>query len=140
MKFPAIKTRPFLLLAALSVVGGAVVLSACSDEAATLAIQLEPTALSVAKDASGTFAVNIDRGGSFSGQVSLVASGGPEEIAVTFNPTPVTGSAHASTGTVTVSADATTGSYPITITASGDGVPNATATLTVTVPETVTLP
>jgi hypothetical protein len=92
---------------------------------------LSPTAVSLQQGAAGSATATLTRNNGFSGAVALAASGMPTGLAVTANPSSVTGT----TSTLNISAALTVpvGNYPITITAIGSGVPNQVATLAVQV-------
>jgi hypothetical protein len=94
------------------------------------------TALTVARGASGTVTVTVTRTGTFTGPVSLQATGQPAGVTAVFSAASVVAGQTTSTLTITATATATAGTTPITITANGAGVSNQflTLQLTVTVP------
>jgi len=129
--------RRTLLLFSLAAVAGALSISACSSEdnppAGTLAVAVAPTSINVAPGGTGNAAASITRGGSFTGAVTLSASGAPAGITVSFTPSEVPGSSNASTVNVAVGAAVVPGTHAITISAEGSNVTSATTTLTVVV-------
>ena len=87
--------------------------------------------VTISQGASGTSAITITRS-SFTGAVSLAASGQPANVTVTLTPASTTGTG--STATITVGAAVPAGTYPITITGTATGITGArTATLNLTV-------
>jgi hypothetical protein len=94
------------------------------------------TALTVARGASGTVTITVTRTGTFTGPVSLQATGQPAGVTAVFSAASVVAGQTTSTLTITAAATATAGTTPITITANGAGVSNQflTIQLTVTVP------
>jgi hypothetical protein len=99
----------------------------------TLAIALASGSLSVAQGQSGTVAVTLTRGGSFTGAVDLTIEGAP--TGVTASATPAQVAAGATTATITVQAAATAaaGTATLTVRAKGSGVTDATAAIALTV-------
>ena len=100
--------------------------------ASSIALALNPAALSIAAGAQLTSSLTITRT-NFTGDVTLTSSGAPAGMTVSFNPATVTGGNTTSTITVAVGASVATGVYPVTIQGAGTGISNATTTLTVTV-------
>jgi hypothetical protein len=97
---------------------------------ATIAVALAPPSASVVQGGSGQTAVNITRT-SFSGPVSLAASGAPAGVTIGFSETP-TAAAQVQL-TYAAALTAPIGTHLITVTASAGGVSNATATFTLQV-------
>lgn len=113
----------FLAVAGLSIV------AACSSggdgttqPTPTIAIAASPEALSVGQGQSGTVQLSLTRGGNFSGNVTLAATGAPAGVTASISPSPLPGSATSATVTVNASASATPGTYSITVSASASGV------------------
>ena len=89
-----------------------------------------PAALVVQAGQSVTSTLTITRTNSFAGNVALTATGAPEGLTVSFNPTTAS-----NTATVTVSAAAgvAPGVYQISVSGASEGASNATTALTVIV-------
>jgi hypothetical protein len=110
-----------------------------TDQTATLTLTvvvpptLDPTSLSLQQGQSGTAAVTIARGGSFTGAVDLSAEGVPTGVTVSFNPATIAAGSTTSTMTVAVGTSAATGQFTITVRARGQGVTDQTVALTLTV-------
>lgn len=133
------------ILAGVLLIAGA--LGACSSKASTtggdqdnpsFTLTVGTSALSVAQSASGTVNVTIARAGGFVGAVTLSVDGLPTGVSV---PT-VTIPAGSTTGQLvfTANATATVGGSAPTITATGQSVTGRTATLALTVTQTVVDP
>jgi len=87
------------------------------------------TAVSVTQGASATDTITVTDAGSFTGSVTLSASGLPSGVTAAFGTNPTTGS---SILTLTASSSAATGSYTVTVTGvSGSTTETTTFTLTV---------
>lgn len=117
----------------------ALALVACGDDdpaapPGTLAVSASRPDLTITQGGTDTLTLNITRGGSFTGPVTLTASGAPEGATVTLaSPTIATGST-STAATITVVAAVAAGTYPITITAAGTGItPNPTTTINLAV-------
>jgi hypothetical protein len=95
-----------------------------------ISVSLAPTTLTIARGASATTQVNLNRG-SYTGNISLVTAGRPPNVTDGFNPQLV--AANSSTYTVNVAANAAPGTYTLTVQAFATGYPQATATLTLIV-------
>ena len=88
-----------------------------------------PTSLSVTQGSSATDTITVTDKGSFTGSVTLAASGLPSGVTATFGTNPTTGS---SVVTFAASSTATTGSSTVTITGtSGSTTASTTIALTV---------
>jgi hypothetical protein len=99
----------------------------------TLAVALTPNALSLAPGAAGPSVAAITRGGGFTGNVELTATGAPTGVTVTFGATTLGAGVTSASILVSTIATAAPGEYRIVITAAGTGVTTATATLTLIV-------
>jgi endoglucanase len=94
-------------------------------------VATSPGALSVARGASGTSTVAINRT-NFTGAVTMSASGLPSGVTVAFNPSAAT-TGNSVTATFTASSTATLGAATVTLTAtSGSTIRSTTVALTVT--------
>lgn len=100
----------------------------------TIGIALSSSSSTTARGASATSTVTLTRGGGYTGEVSLAASGMPAGVTVTFAPATLSGSTTSVTATFSVGATAAPGTASITITASGSGVTSATSTYSLTIP------
>jgi hypothetical protein len=94
-------------------------------------LSLSAPTLSVTAGSQNSVTVNVNRTGGFAGTVTLTASGGPAGTTASFSPPGV--SANSSVLTLAVAGTVAAGNYPITITGAATGLPNQTATLTLTV-------
>jgi len=135
------RSRRFLLVAALATCAGAVTISACSDDdnngpSGSVSVAVVPTELTITPGSSGTAEIGITRGGSFTGPVTVAASGQPATVEITFDPGPLDANTTASTATIVVGVGTTPGLYPVTISAAGNGITTKTTTLALTVGET----
>ncbi|HSJ65613.1 MAG TPA: hypothetical protein VK922_17105 [Gemmatimonadaceae bacterium] len=101
------------------------------SQSPSIGVALSATALSLAQGQSGTVGVDISRGGGYTGDVSLAASGLPAGVTAAFTPASVSGAS--SVLTLVAASGATPGTYTITVTGSGAGVTDASANLTLTV-------
>jgi uncharacterized membrane protein len=99
----------------------------------TLAVAVNPTTLNVAPGGTGSAALTITRGGTFSGPVTLSQSGAPAGVTVTPTPSTLGVGSTASTINVAVAGTVAVGSYPIAISAAGTGVTTATTNLNLVV-------
>ena len=97
--------------------------------ASSIAVSLDPNAVTIAQGASSTVPIQIART-NFSGEVSLAVSGAPSGVTASVSPTPTT--TNAATLTVTAGPGATPGAHTLTVTATAQGLAAATASLTVT--------
>ncbi len=131
-----IRSRSSLVVATFAVVGG-IYLSACAGEplpdTGTVSVALAPASVNVPQDGSGNSALTVQRGGAFTGPVTLTQTGAPAGVTVAFTPSVVPAGATASTVTITVGATVAAGTYPVSIRATGDNVPAALANLAVVV-------
>jgi len=99
-------------------------------DAPELEISLAPAAINVAQGETGTSTVTLSRT-NYSAAVTLSMDTPPVGIGAAFTPAIVTGTT--SSLTVTVGAAVAPGTYPHVVRASGPGLPDRTATLTLTV-------
>jgi hypothetical protein len=101
-----------------------------------IAVAAAPTTLSVVRGASGTLTVTIARSGTFSGPVTLAATGLPAGVTASFNPAQIPAGQTTSVLTLTTAASAATATSTITVVAIGSGVTDQTTSvqLTVTAP------
>jgi mannan endo-1,4-beta-mannosidase len=89
------------------------------------------SSLSIARGASGSTTLSINRSGSFAGDVSFAASGLPSGVSASFNPTSTSG--NSATLTLSASSSASVGTANITITGtSGSITRSASLALTIT--------
>ncbi len=141
-------TGPYARLRSILALSVFTVLAACggSDDPTppptptpgTLAVAVASGTGSAVTGTSATVAVNITRGGSFTGAVALAAEGVPTGVTATFTPASLPTGTTSSSLALAVAANAAAGTYPITIRATGASVTAATTTftLTVAVPQT----
>ena len=104
-------------------------------------ISASPASLGVAQGTQGSSTITTAISGGFNNAISLSASGMPNGVTVSFNPTsiPAPGSG-SSAMTITVGSSTPTGTYPITVTGNGGGIQQTTTvTLTVTAPANFTI-
>ena len=113
---------------------------ACGDDdddvtspTGSIAVAIDPAALTVTQGQTGTIAVTIARAGSFNDDVDLTVEGAPTGVTFDFDPASVAAGATTSTLTLTVAADAPTATTTLTIRAEGTGVTDATKTVDLTV-------
>lgn len=99
----------------------------------TLAISAATGSGSAVAGTSATVAVNVTRGGSFTGAVTLAAEGVPAGVTATFTPASLPAGTSASSLALAVGTTTAPGTYPITIRATGASVTAATTTFTLTV-------
>jgi hypothetical protein len=99
--------------------------------APTIAITLNPMALSIARGATGTVTVTLVRGAGYAGAVNLVAENLP--AGVTAGTATISADASSALLTVQASAAAALATNDVTIRALGTGVADHTATLALTV-------
>ena len=118
-------------------IGVIIALAACGDDNddgdGTLAVAVAPTSINVAPGATGTSTATITRGGSFTGPVTMGASGAPAGVTVSFTPADVASGSTTAAVNVSVAGGTAAGTHDLTITASGDGVDDAGATLTLVI-------
>ncbi len=97
-------------------------------------VSASPTAITVARRASGSSTITTTVSGGFSSAISLSASGQGSGQTVTFTPASIAApGSGSSTMNVTVGRNSSLGSHTITITAKGGGITHTTTvTLTVT--------
>ena len=138
MSINLVSRRPLLCIA-LAVVSGALLLAACSTEEdpqpdpGTLEVVIAPTSIDVVQGASGLAEVMIARGGSFTGAVSLSASGNPAGVWVTFSTSLIDAGSTTATVNVAVDAAVAAGTKTVVISAVADGPTAMTATTTLAV-------
>jgi len=106
-------------------------LNVTSSTAQGFSLALNPTSLSIQQGAQNTTTATLTRTGGFTGNVAFTATGAPAGVTVSFNP--VSTPANTSTVTVAVGGAVAANTYPITIRGQGTGVPEQTATLSLTV-------
>lgn len=99
----------------------------------TIALTAAPATLHVAAGQSGSVQINLARGGSYAGAVTLAASGAPNGVIVTPTPATLSGTTASSAVAITVASTAAVGTYPITITGTGAGVASDAETFALTV-------
>ncbi len=137
MKTTFAGSRRAMLLMALATCAGAVAISACDDDnngpANAISVAVVPTQLTLVPGASGTAEVAVTRNGTFTGPVTLAASGQPASVDITLNPGQLDANTATATATVTVGPETPVGPYPITVTAAGNGVADASTTMNLVV-------
>ncbi len=101
----------------------------------TISISLANPTLSLEQGGSGTVGVTLERGGGYTGTVSLTVEGMPTGVSATADPASLAAGATSSTITVSAGAAASPGTYTLTVQATGSEVTAATATLNLTVTE-----
>lgn len=99
----------------------------------TLAIALNSNAGSIVAGNQLAVAITVTRGGSFTGAVTLDATGAPAGVNISFSSTSLGAGVTAATFTLQTASATAPGTYPITVRASGTGVTAATATYTLTI-------
>lgn len=99
----------------------------------SLAISLSANSVALSPGGSASTTVSIQRGGGFSGSVSLSVSGAPAGVTASVSPSSVAQGTSSAVIAWTAAANAPAGGNSVTVTASGSGVSNATATLQVAV-------
>lgn len=134
------RSRRFLLVAALATCAGAVTLSACGDDDnngpnGSLAVAVVPTQLTITPGSTGTADIGITRSGTFTGPVTLAASGQPATVDVSLEPGLLDANTTSSVATVSVGPGTTAGTYPVTISAAGNGITTVSTTLNLVVGE-----
>src|SRR5262245_8060661 len=90
-----------------------------------------PPSVGVVQGGSIASTINVTRTGTFTGAVTLSASGLPSGVAAAFSSNPVTGAS--SLVTFTAAANAVTGTFPVTITGTASGQTTQTASIALTV-------
>ena len=102
----------------------------------TFSISASPSTVTVLQGASGTSTVTTTVGGGFSNAITLMASGAPTGVTVTFSTNPIAApGSGSSVVNFAVAATVAAGSYPITISGTGGAITQMTAvTLVVTAP------
>ncbi len=98
---------------------------------ATFSLSASPLSLSVAEGGSGTSIITVGTVGSFSGNVSLSASGLPSGVTASFAPGSATGS-QTLTLTVGISAQVTSSPLTVTVTGTSDSL-TATTSIALTI-------
>ncbi len=100
----------------------------------TFTLSASPASVSVLQGTNGASIITSTAVDGFSSAVSLLASGQPAGVTVSFSPTSITGSG-SSTMTMAVASTVAAGAYTITVTGTGGGITQtATVLLTVTAP------
>lgn len=100
----------------------------------TIAVAATTSSATAARGASASYPITITRGGGYTGNVDLAATGVPTGVTATFTPATLTSGVTASTLTLAVGPTAAAGTNTITVTASGSGVTAQQTTVTLTVP------
>src|SRR6266568_1741076 len=101
-------------------------------------LSTSPSSLTIAQGTSGASTITVTPLNGFNGSVGLSASGLPNGVASSFNPS---STANTSTLTLAASSTATSGTALVTITGTSGGLTStATITLTVTVAPNTGLP
>lgn len=134
----------FQLSSVTQLVVAAAVLAACSGgssgnggpngpptSSGSVSLTIPSPLVTLSSGGTGTLAVNIARGGSFTGTVTLSVSGLPTGVTGAFSPAALDGATTSSTLTLTAVASAVAATTTITITAQGSGVTTQTAQATV---------
>jgi kumamolisin len=97
-------------------------------------LSASPASVSVVQGNSGTSTITSTVSGTFNSAVMLSASGQPNGVTITFNPTSITGTG-SSTMSIVVGSSAAAGTYAITVTGTaGSTVATTAVSLTVTAP------
>jgi kumamolisin len=109
--------------------------------APSFTISASPSSASVLQGNNGTFTITTAVFNGFDSAVSLSASGLPNGVTATFNPTPIPApGSGSSTLTLAVGSSTAPGTYTITVTGTGGGVTESTTiSLTVTAPPPFTI-
>jgi kumamolisin len=95
-------------------------------------LSASPSSVSIAQGADGSTTITSTVTGGFDSAVALTASGQPSGVAITFNPTSITGSGTSSMS-IAVASSVATGTYTITVKGTaGSTVETTTVSLTVT--------
>jgi hypothetical protein len=106
----------------------------------TIALAASPATLNFAAGAGGTSTITLTRGGGFTGDVALTATGAPAGLTVALSPTTIPAGSSSTTVTLTSAGTVAAGSYPISINGSGSGVTgSATVTAVVAAAQAPTL-
>lgn len=100
----------------------------------TIALSLSSTSGTATRGGSATTTIALARGGGYTGDVTLAATGAPSGVQVSVAPATLSGTATSATATIAVGATAAPGTATITFAASGSGVGGASATYTLTIP------
>jgi len=104
-----------------------------STESGAIAVVIAPGAVTTTPGAPGLATVNVTRGGSFMGDVTLAAEGLPTGVTATFAPATLASGVATSSLTLTAGSTAVSGTSTVTIRASGSGVTARTTTMQVIV-------
>jgi hypothetical protein len=100
----------------------------------TVTVVTTPSSFSAVQGGSASAGITLTRGGGFSGDAVVTASGAPPGMTVTISPTTFTPLLTSGTMTVSVTATVPPAAYPIVVRASGtSGQPTATTTVTLSV-------
>lgn len=99
----------------------------------TLSVTLVPTSVSISVGGTSVVALQITRGGGFSGAVSLSVGGLPSGVTGTLTPASLDASLSGGALTLVAGSGTTAGTSTITVSASGSGVSTATASLQLTI-------
>jgi hypothetical protein len=91
------------------------------------------SALSVTAGANGSLMVTLTRTGTFTGAVSLAATGLPAGVTASFNPAQIAAGQTTTTLTLTAVASAPAGTTTLTVRGSASGLPDQTITAQLTI-------
>lgn len=122
----------WLTVALLGLAGSPLALSAQAGP--DFSISVSPSATSIAQGSSGSLTISATVSGGFNNTLTLLASGQPNGVTVTFSPSTIPAPGSGSpTMTFSVGSSITTGTFPITVIGAGGGTSRtATVSLTVT--------
>jgi hypothetical protein len=90
-------------------------------------------ALTLVRGATTTATITLSRGGGYTGPVTLVATGVPAGVTLTFDPSTIPAGATSSTATIVAIATVPSATSQISITASGTGVASASTLIALTI-------
>ncbi len=103
------------------------------DPSGTVSIAVSPTTGSIQAGSSSTVTISINRGGGFTGSVTLAVEGVPSGVSAALSSSSVAGGVSSASVDIAVGDGVTPATYTLTIRASGGGVESATATYAFTV-------
>jgi aminopeptidase S len=125
------------VLGRLALITGAVAIMGCGEDEAinpgALDVVVSPSQLTLQAGGTGAIAANVGRSGSFTGPITLTASGAPTGATIAFTNASIPSGSTASTGTVTLLGTTTPGTYSIIVTAAGTSVVSRADTMSLTV-------
>ncbi|MGB6192584.1 MAG: S53 family peptidase [Terracidiphilus sp.] len=108
-------------------------LTSGTTTSSSFSVSASPSSLSVAQGSTGSATISVAPVGSFSGAVTLSASGLPTGVTAAFGANPIAGGTGSSALTFTVASSTVAGTYNVTVTGtSGTTVVTTTVSLTVT--------